>query len=62
MRLTKKATMLTKELILQHLTEEQIAHAFWPAGKELKMDKGAIESPFRSDKNPSMLIGMVDGG
>jgi hypothetical protein len=59
MVLTKKIE-LTTEAILKHVTEFDIIQAFWPAGKELKFDKGAIESPFRNDRTPSFLIGERD--
>lgn len=55
-----KRKVLNKEEILKHVTEEQILYAFWPAGKELKIDKGAISSPFRKDDDPSLLVGYKD--
>lgn len=55
MTITKKQ-LITKELILQHVSEVDIVMGFWPAGRVLKFNRG-ISSPFRDDSSPSFIIG-----
>lgn len=57
-----KRTELSKELILQHVSEYQILQEFWPAGRELKLNGRAIRSPFRTDDDPSLLISIDEMG
>ncbi len=62
MQITKRSPQinLTKELILQHVSEYDIVRAFWPGGRELKLNTG-ISSPFRKDPTPSFIIGTKYG-
>ncbi len=49
-----------KDRILSKVSEYDIIRAFWPAGKELKLNTG-ISSPFRKDPCSSFIIGTKYG-
>lgn len=56
----KKKVDITKEVILQHVSEFDILKAFWPVDKELKLNR-AILSPFRGEENNSFIVGTKFG-
>lgn len=57
---TLRKNNLTKEAILQLVTEYDILRAFWPAGMKLELNR-PIHSPFRKDDNPSFIVGTKYG-
>lgn len=56
MNLTIRSEKLTKEKILELVSEIDLIMGFWPAGKELKFNR-TISSPFRTEDAPSFIIG-----